>query len=175
MELLKKILRARKGPAENKATIQDVIDNLRLISKGERHVSEFYHLCGDVFADEKDFWHTLAASELTHAEAALGMADLVAKEPGKYKPGRSFNAVSIRLFGLHLSDLVERMRAGKIQKNELLSVAVDIESSVVELNYGEIVETDVPAYRALARQLGEETGEHKQAFEKRMKNVEQGG
>jgi hypothetical protein len=103
------------------------------------------------------------------------MADLVAKEPGKYRPGRAFNAASIRLFGLHLNDLVERMRAGKIKKNELLSLAVDIESSVVELNYREIVETDVPAYRALSRRLEEETGEHRQTSEKRVKKGGQGG
>ena len=175
MDLLKKILGTRKETAAKPATTRDVIDNLKLISKGERHVSEFYRLCGDVLAEEKDFWHALAASEESHAEAALKMAALVAKDPGKYKPGRAFNAASIRLFGLHLNDLVARMRAGKIEKNELLSLAVDIESSVVELNYGEIVETEVPAYHALSRRLEEETGQHRQAFEKRMKKGAQGG
>jgi hypothetical protein len=174
MDLLNKILGIRKEPAAEPATTQDVIDNLRLISKGERHVAEFYRLCGDVLADEKDFWHALAASEESHAEAALKMAGLVAKEPGKYKPGKAFNAASIRMFGLHLDDLVSRMRAGKIKKNELLSLAVDIESSVVELNYGEIVETAVPEYHALSRLLEEETGEHRRAFESRMKKGEQG-
>ena len=171
MELLKNILMASKGQLVKNAAIQDVIDNLRLISQGERHISEFYQLCGDVLAEEKDFWHDLAASERDHSEAALKMADLVEKEPRKYKPGRSFNALSIRLFGLHLEGLVASMRAGKILKEELLSLAADIESSIVELNYGDIVETDVPEYRALARQLEKETGEHRQTFEKRIKET----
>jgi hypothetical protein len=175
MELLKKILRVKESPDEKKATIRDVIDNLMLISKGERYVSEFYRLCGDVFAEEKDFWYSLSASEDSHAEAALKMAALVAKEPGKYKPGRSFHASSIRLFGLHLGDLLESMRAGKLKKKEVLAAAVDIENSVVELNYGDIVETDVPAYRALSRRLEEETGEHGKELEKRLRKIEQGG
>ena len=169
MELLKNILRARKEPSQEKATIQDVIENLRLLSKGEKQISEFYQLCGDVFAEEKEFWHSVAASERYHAGVALAMADLVEKEPRKYKPGHSFSAVSIRLFGLHLDSLVANMREGKIGKDELLPLAADIESSVVELNYGDIVETNVPEYRELARKLEEETGEHRQAFEDRMK------
>ena len=60
MDLLKKILGTRKETAAKPATTRDVIDNLKLISKGERHVSEFYRLCGDVLAEEKDFWHALA-------------------------------------------------------------------------------------------------------------------
>lgn len=169
MELLKNILNAGKVPNEKMATIQDVIENLRLLSKGERRISEFYQLCGDVIADDKDFWNSVAASERYHAGVALAMAELVEKEPGKYKPGRSFSAVSIRLFGLYMDGLVEDMREGKIRKADLLSLAADIEGSVVELNYGDIVETNVPEYRELARKLAEETGEHRQAFEKRMK------
>jgi hypothetical protein len=169
MELLKNILRTMKGTSENEAAIQDVIENLKLISQTERHISEFYQLCGDVLAEEKDFWHSLAASERDHAEVALTMADLVAKEPGKYKPGRSFDALPIRLFGLHLDGLVESLSEGKLQKEELLSMAAAIESSVVELNYGDIVTTYDPKYLALVRQLEEETGEHRQAIEKRIK------
>ncbi len=168
VELLRHILRDRKGLADQKASMQDVIDNLRLLSKGEKQISEFYQLCGNVLADEKDFWHDLAASEREHAEVALKMADLVAKEPGKYKPGRSFDVVSIRLFGLHVDGLVASMRAGKIKKDELLSLAADIEISVVEMNYGDIVKTDVPEFRALARKLAEDTREHRQTFEKKM-------
>lgn len=169
MELLKNILRAIKGTPENEAAIQDVIENLKLISQTERHISEFYQLCGDVLTEEKAFWHGLAASERDHAEVALTMADLVEKEPGKYKPGRSFDALPIRLFGLHLDGLVESLREGTIQKEELLSMAASIENSVVELNYGDIVKTDDPKYLALVRQLEEEAGEHRQAVGKRIR------
>lgn len=171
MELLKKLLGARKEPAERQAGIQDVIENLRLLSKGERDIAEFYQLCGDVFADERAFWHELAASERSHAEIVLGMADLIEKEPGKYRPGRSFSVVLVRLFRVYVDGLVEKMREGKIQKDELLSLAADIESSVIELNYGDLVKSDVPEYNVMARLLDEETGEHRQAFEKRMMTV----
>ncbi len=175
MGLLKKILRAGKGPTEKKATIQDVIYNLRLISKVGNNVSDFYERCGCVFETEKDFWLTMAASGRAHAEATLKMADLIEKEPEKYRPGRFFSIASIWLFDLHLGNIVESMRAGKIQKDELLSIAVDIERSSVKLNYREIVQTDVPAYQAIARWLEENINEHRQAFEKRMEKVNQWG
>ncbi|HEY6872155.1 MAG TPA: hypothetical protein VI298_05435 [Geobacteraceae bacterium] len=169
MKLLKMLLSAKREPADNKVGIQDVIENLRLLSKGESDIAEFYQLCGDVFADERDFWHQLATSEQSHADMVLRMADLVEKEPRKYRPGRSFSVVLARLFRAHVHGLVEKMRKGEIQKKELVAIAADIENSVVELNYGDLVKTDVPEFIAMARTLDEETGEHREAFEKRMK------
>lgn len=169
MELLKKILSVKREPAVTKAGLDDVIDNLRLLSKGERDIAEFYQLCGDVFADERDFWHELATSERAHAGMALKMAELIEKEPGRYRPGRSFSVALARLFRDHVNGIVERMRQGKIRKDELLALAADIENSVVELSYRDLVETNVPEYRQMAGMLDEETEGHRQALEKMMK------
>ena len=169
MKLLKMILSAREKPAGKVPGIQDVIENLRLLSKGEGDIAEFYQLCGDVLTDDRAFWHELAKSERTHAETMLRMADLVEMEPGKYRPGNSCNIALIRLLRSHINDLVARLREGKIQKEELLSMAADIESSVVELSYIDIVKTDVPEYCAMARRLEEDTDGHRRAFEERMR------
>jgi hypothetical protein len=171
MKLLEKIYSLRKNPADKMAGIQEVIENLRFLSKGERYIAEFYRLCGDVFADEKAFWYDVAKCEQEHAEMALIMADLIEKEPEKYGPGKSFSVSVIRLFGFHVENLIERMRKGKILKQELLSVAADLESSVLELCYGDIVRTNVKEYCALARKLDEDTKEHRKAFEERMMNM----
>ena len=167
MGLLDKIRGAGKGP--HKANIHDAIDNLRLISEGEHHVSEFYGLCGEAFPEDGDFWRNLSSSEKAHSAVALKMAELVEKEPNKFKPGRSFNPASIRLFGMYLGELVENVRAGKMPKHELLSVALDIEGSIIELNYGDIVETEVPEYLALAHKLTNETDGHKLKIEEKMR------
>ena len=169
MKLLKKIFSARENHAGNVPGIQDVIGNLRLLSKGEGAIAEFYQLCGDVLTDDRAFWHEVAKCERTHAETALKMADLVEREPGKYRPGNSCNVALIRLLSAHIHDLVARMREGMIRKEELLSMAADIESSVVELSYKDLVKTNVTEYCAMARRLEEDTAGHRRAFEERMK------
>ncbi len=171
MKLLKKILRIQRETGRKEAGIQDVIENLRLLSKGERDIAEFYALCGELFTAERDFWHGLAASERGHAETALSMAALIEKEPGKYKPGRSFSVELVRLFRLHVQCLAKRMREGSIRKDELLSVAADIENSVLEMNYGGLVETSVPEYHTMVHLLKEETEGHSQELERRMMAV----
>ena len=55
MGLLTNILRAWNGRAEKAVAINEVIDDLKLISRMGRHVSEHYQLCGEVYGDEKDF------------------------------------------------------------------------------------------------------------------------
>lgn len=171
MKLLEKILGAQWEPAGKEAGIQDVIENLRLLSKGEEEIAEFYELCGDVLTDEREFWHGLATSERVHAETALSMAALIEKDPGKYSPGRYISVELVRLFRLHVQGLAKRMREGKIRKDELLSVAADIENSVLEMNYGGLVETSVPEYHAMVCLLKEETEGHRLELETRMMAV----
>src|ERR1700690_1178229 len=55
MGLRTNILTAWKCRAEKAAAKNEVIDDLKLISRMGKHVSEHYQLCGEVYGDEKDF------------------------------------------------------------------------------------------------------------------------
>ena len=171
MELLKKMLSARKEPFEKVTGMHDVIENLRILSKGESDIAEFYQFCGDILPDDRAFWHELAKCERTHADLALNMADLIEMEPGKYRPGKGCNLALVRVLKTHINDLVVRMRAGKIEKKELLAMAADIENSVVELSYKDMVETKVPEYLMMARRLDDDTDGHRSVFEERLRNM----
>jgi hypothetical protein len=165
------------GGPEKKMTVKDVLDNLPLLREVEKSVSEFYLLCAEVFPQNRDFWLSMAASELRHAENIGKMSALIEKEPKKYRPGYPFQPAAIRAFGLYLERLVEKMRKGGIPLAEVLSIAVEIENSAAELHYGDIVETHVEEYNQLAREIDGETAGHKSSLTLMMNDFKgsQGG
>ncbi len=164
MSLLKKLLEKQKGRPKENISTREVIDNLRHLSEAEKNIADFYRLCADVRPGEKDFWLSMAESEEGHASSVQKMASLIIKEPKRYKAGYPFNAASIRVFSLYVQGLVKKMRSGEITGKEIIAIAADVESSAVELHYGEIVETDVKEYLALARQIADETNRHQTVF-----------
>jgi hypothetical protein len=155
--------------SEKKITIRDVLDNLPLLGEAEKRVSEFYLLCAEVFPESKDFWLSMAASELRHAENIRKMLTLIEKEPKKYRPGYPFSPAAIRAFVLYLEGLVEKMRKGEIPRGKVLSIAAEIEDSAVELHYGDIVETHVEEYNLLASEIDGETAGHKSSLDLMIK------
>lgn len=166
MNFFKKIARDEdSGAPARKMTIQDVSDNMPLLEQAEKTVSEFYLLCSDAFPEKKDFWLSMAASELRHAENIRKMSALIEKEPRKYRAGYPFHPAAIRAFVFYLENLLEKMRNGEIPGEQALSVAAEIEDSAVELHYGEIVETGVEEFKILAHEIDDETAEHKRSLD----------
>ena len=160
--LFKKLIgKGKEIPSEQ---IPDIINNLKLLAEAETNISVFYNLCALAAGPEADLWAHIAAEELGHAENLKRMAALVAEKPELYAPGYSFKPASIRLFSLHVQNLVEEMETGKIPREKLHSIALEIENSAVELNVGKIVETENEEYNRLARQIDSESQDHRRAI-----------
>jgi hypothetical protein len=144
--------------------IWEIINTLKLLAGAETNISVFYTLCAEAREGEADLWRPMAEAELGHAANLKKMASLIAEEPELYAPGYSFNATSIRLFSLHVQNLVEEMKAGKIPREKLFPLALEIENSAVELNVGKIVETAKEEYNKLALQIDSESQDHRKAL-----------
>lgn len=173
MNFFNKKDRDSDGPAK-KITIEDIVDTLPFLEEAEKSVSEFYLLCAEAFPESRDFWLSMAASELRHAENIRKMSALIKKEPKKYRAGYPFQPAAVRAFVLYLEGLVEKMKDGEIPREEVLSVAAGIENSAVELHYGEIVETHVEEFRLLAREIDGETAGHKSSLDLMIRNSQVG-
>jgi rubrerythrin len=152
--------------------LQDVIANLGLLADAEEQISEFYRLCANAMPEEADFWGFLADQEIQHAENARKMLERIALNPQAFKPGMSFSTVKIRMFVFEIQRLVERMRGTGIPTAELFAIALEIENSAVEANYGLIVKTEDGIFNMLARRNDKESLEHKSSVISRMNAAE---
>ncbi len=164
MAFLKRLLKKKDALSELKA----VTTNLEFLADAETLISEFYRLCADAMEQDGALWNSLAEAELQHSENARQLIRLINRQPKLYKPGISFSTASIRMFTIQMQNLLEKMRAGKLPSDKLFSIAVEIEDSAVELNYGKIVKTKDKMFNALARQIDSESAEHKSTLSSRI-------
>ena len=147
--------------------VQDVINNLRLLAEAETNISVFYRLCASAAGNEANLWGPMATARLQHAENLNKMSTLIAKEPHLYRSGYSINPASIRLFSLYMRNLAKDMEEGKIPREKLSLVALEIENYTVELNIGKIIEIVKDEYNDIARNIDSESRDHRNAISRR--------
>jgi hypothetical protein len=92
------------------------------------------------------------------------MADIIAARPAEFTPRRPFNTTAVQTFMSYVRAAAERVRSGELSRADsahLLTLARDMEQSVLESKYGEIVQTTDVEYQGLMRQIVAETVAHK--------------
>ena len=102
-----------------------------------------YGLCGEPAGNGPEFWAALAQEERGHAETIRRLAAILA----------------------------ERLRTGEISRSDqhrLLSLARDVEQSVLEAKWNEIVKTADAEFRVLIQAVVSETIAHKAKIAARL-------
>ena len=151
--------------------LDEVVVNLGFLADAEERIAEFYRACSDAMPKEAELWNSLAEQEVQHADNARKMIERITRAPSQFKPGIACSTVTIRMFAMEMQGLLERMREGKIPQNELFSVALEIESSAIEIGYCKLAKTQDGIFNMLARQNDNESTKHKSEISSRMTAV----
>jgi len=112
----------------------------------------------------RDFWLGLEREERHHAESMHRLADIVAERPARFEPNRVLNVAAIQTRMAYVESLVQRLRAGEIPRADqyrLLTIACDLEQSVLEGKWNEIVKIADDEFHALIRTIVSDTIAHK--------------
>jgi cytochrome P450 len=147
------------------------VDTLNVITRLERAMATFYHACAETPGDARNFWLGLEQEELRHAQHLQRMTEIIADRPGQFEPNRTFNAAAIQTFMTYLESLIERVRANEIPRTDqhrLLSLARDLEQSLLESKCHELVKTQDAEYLALIRAVIADTVAHKSRIVTRL-------
>jgi len=148
--------------------VAEITDNLKLLAECEREMAEIYKLCAVKYPEEKDMWEELAESELRHERNIGRMEELMKASPDDYYPGESFNPASIRTFHFHVSDVRERLEKEEMPREKLLGIIDELENSVFEMSYVNIVTTKNKEFNHLADEIDRETESHRESIRKLM-------
>lgn len=147
------------------------LEALKELERLELALEAFYGLCGEPEASQSEFWAALAREERGHAAAIRRMAIVLAERPDRFEPNRTFHVTAIQTFRAYVESLAERLRTGGISRRDqhrLLSLARDLEQSVLEGKWNEIVRTTDEEFQALLRDVIAETRSHKARIAARL-------
>ena len=154
--------------------LQNLTDVMKMMAETERLIAELYRACAQIWVEDRDFWLETVAAEERHADNIETMAGIMAARPERFELGRSFNPMAIKTIKTGLEGNLERLKKGDISREKMLNLARDIEASVIEKSYNEIVRTKDLEFQALVIEIVSETVSHRKQFEDRVRALKAG-
>ena len=133
--------------------------------RNEESISELYLVYAGKYRDLAEFWHGLALEEKGHADCIRKLADKVVEQGLHIEPGR-FRTEAIGNFTKYVQSETERARNEEMPLITALSIALDIEKSIIESKFFEIFDTDSAELKHVLHELAVSTNEHIQRVEK---------
>lgn len=159
------------GVMMNIADIKRITKVLESMIQYELMLSDFYKQCADILTENKSFWQNLADAEVLHAENIQKMREIITKKQESFEAGRPFNPIAIDTAMAGLKDNIRRLTSRAFSCEKMLIMARDIEQSILESHYAEIVKTDDPQYQSLMKGILSQTYEHKKIIQEKIEAV----
>jgi ferritin len=150
------------------ADIERITKVLESMIKFELMLSDFYKQCADIWTEDPSIWQNLAYAEIHHAENIQKMREIITKKRESFEAGRPFNLIAIDTAMAGLKDNISRLTSSTFSCEKMLIVARDIEQSILESHYAEIVKTADPEYQSLMEGILSQTYEHKKIIQKKI-------
>jgi hypothetical protein len=151
--------------------LKNLMDVMKMMADAERLIGEFYRNCAEQWEEDRDFWRAIADEEEKHARNIESMARIIALKPERFEIGRPFNQMGIQTFMNGIADHLKRLQEGLVNRERAMFVALDIEASVLEKCYHELVRTNDAEYLILMNELTKEAGEHRHSIAKRIQKL----
>lgn len=148
--------------------LRTMVDTLVAMEEMESAVSILYKECADKWPSNREFWNRLADEEMHHAENIEMMRTIISQKPREFEKGRPFNIVATRTAIQGIRHDTDQIKAGDIQEEKALHIALDIENSFIESRYAEILKTSNTEYMNLVEQVSHESQVHRSRILKKI-------
>ncbi|MBF0385668.1 MAG: hypothetical protein HQL27_07320 [Candidatus Omnitrophica bacterium] len=131
-----------------------------LLVKNEQLLGALYMVFTEIFPEAKEFWGGLAHEEAGHANLLL---DLEAQErKGKIRLNKNrFNIAALDNFSGYVESLIEEGKSGKYDIQNALCISLDLEDSLIEKGFFEIIDEDSLIIKHALQVLKDATIKHR--------------
>lgn len=125
----------------------------------ELAISKLYSTCVEYFPEQSSFWNGLAQEEIKHGNTIEELLSQVDGKMLKLNKTR-FNIRPLEISIEHVESIIDRIELGELDLIKVLSLALDIEQSVIESKYYEIFEGGTREYSDRLKQVRNESRGH---------------
>ena len=144
-------------------TLTKTLEVLKTISDLETALAEFYLFCSQVRETEKDFWLPLEQDERKHAQKVQEMALMLEDGRSLVVLNTSFNVTPVHNLKSFIAKSLKRLQTYQIPTDfkTLLSIAWNIEYSIMEIKYNDLFSIAEQGYEKLMQTILSETAAHR--------------
>ena len=151
--------------------LDNILHVLQYMAQLELALAEFYEACAQTWEEDEDFWSRLGQQERQHAQNIRKMAEIISEKYEFFESFRPFNPAAVRTIISGIEDNRHRLKGGGISKRNALFIARDIERSLIEAKYSEIVKTTDIEYKNLLTAIITQTEAHENLIDKRIQEA----
>jgi len=148
-----------------------ILDALKVMKEMELTMAELYRTCQSLWPEDDAFWRNLEQAEIRHAETVERMISILSQRPDDFGPHRLFKPAAVRTSISGVRGDIEKLKRGEIPKNKMLFIARDLEQSVIESKYFEIVKGQDVEFQDLVEELKIDTTAHRNELNKRIEET----
>jgi hypothetical protein len=156
-------------------SVDEVVQVVDALVQVEKTVGEFYGNCSEFFQDESDFWLKLAEEEFLHSDVLAKLHAIMIRKPRRFEPGKPFNIASLRTFVSQIESDRERLMGGAWTMHDALDAAYNIERTIIEYKYLEVIKTEKTEYLEALAKLEAATEKHRARIKKKMEEYSKDG
>jgi hypothetical protein len=140
---------------------KQVLDVLTEIKRLENTLHALYDACSSLYPGCGDLWEKLKEEEKQRAKYVDKMSQFIAQNPHKFMPKRNFTVQGVRTVIVGVENYIQQAKDGKMTEQQAVSVARDIEHSLLETNFHEIVTSSDAEYDTFLHKIATETENHR--------------
>ena len=149
----------------------DLIRVLKTLADFELAASELYRTCSQVSDVDKEFWRDMQQAEVKHSRNINRMTDILSAKPGDYTPGHVFSPAAVQTTISGIKANIQRLLKREIARKNMFFIARDLEQSMLEKNYAEIVRTNDPEFQSLMKEMVADTVSHRNQLDKKIREL----
>lgn len=127
----------------------------------EKTIADLYAAAAQNYPQHAAFWFDMAKDERRHALRMKQIQKILAKSPHEFERGRPLHAARVEFMISNIENSIQRLKDGGFQYRQFLFAALDLEQSILESGYMEIVEAGDLEYQTLMSHVVRETDIHK--------------
>ena len=151
--------------------IEKITKVLESMIQYELIMSDLYKQCADTWTEDQAFWQNLARAELQHAEYIQRMREIIVKKQETFEVVRHFNPIAVNTAMTGIKGYINKLTSGTFSYERMLMIARDIEQSILESHYSEIVKTADLEYQTLMNAILSQTFEHKKIIQEKIQKI----
>jgi hypothetical protein len=144
---------------------------LKVMAQFELTVAYFYRTCAQMWFDLEEFWETMERAEIKHAGYLKQVNKILTEKPEGFSMGRPFTPAALKTSMSGIEWNIQRLRNGEITKKSILFISRDIERSILESNYGEIIKGTDVEFQALMKEILTDTVAHRTYLDRKIEEA----
>lgn len=153
------------------ADAKNVSRTLNAMAELELVISELYKCAGERWEENMEFWSSLAEAEVSHAGDLRKMAAILNGKPQDFEMGRLIAVSTVHSVLTGVKNLIQRLKNGEFNQKALLFLARDLEQSILESKYTELLNTEDIEYQKRISEIVSQTEMHRQLLIRKIGEV----